>query len=81
MVLPSIIIARSMIAEESPLSRVRLGENGCVKLEFVQIRWVFLGDHPIRIMDLHEVADFGTRIGGTTMPNFTPKKHYVTRIA
>ena len=70
-----------MIAEEPSLSRVRLGENRFIKLKFIQIRWVFLCNHPFSKVYLQEVTGFVSRIGRTTMPDFTAEKHHVPRIA
>ena len=70
-----------MVAEEPPLGRVRLGENGFIKLKLIQIRRVFLRNHPHSIMHLQEVTRLVTRIRSAAMPDFAAKKHHVPRIA
>jgi len=70
-----------MIAEEPSLSRVRLGENRRIKLKLIQIGRVFLGNHPIGVVHLHEITSFGTGIGSPTMPNFTAEEYHIACIA
>jgi len=70
-----------MVAEKPSLSRIHLGENRCIELKLIQIGRILLCNHPHGIVHLQEITGLVTRVGRTTMPDFTTEKHDVPRIA
>ena len=63
------------------MTRRAAGDDVWVKLELVQVGWKLLGNHPLGVVDLQQIAVFAATIAGTSMPHFAPEHHDVTSFA